>query len=140
MLVGGDVFVWRPWMASPVSAQDVQQAPSQITRGVDVRKEGNGTGGLIAGKGIFKIPTSAWGPLGLVWPKPDLLILGTGEKIIPLERATREALQEFGVRIEVLDTRNAASQFNLLATERGTTEVAAALLPIGFGVRSPRGR
>jgi hypothetical protein len=32
----------------------------------------------------------------------------------------------------VLDTRNAAAQFNMLATERGVSEVAAALIPIGW--------
>lgn len=37
------------------------------------------------------------------------------------------------MRLEVLDTRNAASQFNLLATERGVQEIAAALVPVGFG-------
>jgi len=37
------------------------------------------------------------------------------------------------MRLEILDTRNAASQFNLLATERGVQEIAAALVPIGFG-------
>lgn len=36
------------------------------------------------------------------------------------------------MRIEVLDTRNAASQFNLLATERGINDIAAALIPIGW--------
>lgn len=44
-----------------------------------------------------------------------------------------------GLRIEVLDTRNAASQFNLLATERGVQEVAAALVPIGFGLKTSEG-
>lgn len=37
-----------------------------------------------------------------------------------------------GLRVEVLDTRNAASQFNMLATERGVDDVAAALIPIGW--------
>jgi NADH dehydrogenase [ubiquinone] 1 alpha subcomplex assembly factor 3 len=37
-----------------------------------------------------------------------------------------------GVRIEVQDTRNAAAQFNLLATERGVQQVAAALIPMGW--------
>lgn len=37
------------------------------------------------------------------------------------------------MRLEVLDTRNAASQFNLLATERGVNDIAAAMVPIGFG-------
>jgi len=62
----------------------------------------------------------------------DLLIIGTGAYIRPLAPKTRTYLQELGVRVEVLDTRNAASQFNLLATERGVAEVAAALVPIGF--------
>lgn len=37
-----------------------------------------------------------------------------------------------GVRLEVMDTRNAAAEFNLLATERGTASVAAALVPVGW--------
>jgi hypothetical protein len=45
------------------------------------------------------------------------------------------------MRVEVLDTRNAAAQFNLLATERGVSDVAAALIPIGwkdgYGVEIP---
>jgi hypothetical protein len=36
------------------------------------------------------------------------------------------------MRVEVLDTRNAAAQFNLLATERGVADVAAVLIPIGW--------
>jgi len=36
------------------------------------------------------------------------------------------------MRVEVLDTRNAASQFNMLATERGVDNVAAALIPLGW--------
>ena len=138
ILIGGEAFVWRPWMAASQNPQETSTPPSQILRGVDLKDQGNGTGGLITGPSVFRIPPSAWGILGLVWPKPDLLIIGTGERIVPLEKATREKLQQFGTRIEVLDTRNAASQFNLLATERGTGEVAAAMLPCGFGVRQKR--
>jgi len=36
------------------------------------------------------------------------------------------------MRVEILDTRNAAAQFNLLVTERGINDVAAALIPIGW--------
>lgn len=36
------------------------------------------------------------------------------------------------MRVEMLDTRNAASQFNMLATERGVDDVAAVLIPIGW--------
>jgi uncharacterized protein len=62
----------------------------------------------------------------------DLLILGLGRTVRPISPATRRCINELGIRIEVLDTRNAAAQFNLLATERGVREVAAALIPLGF--------
>jgi uncharacterized protein len=51
---------------------------------------------------------------------------------MPLSPDTRRAISELGIRVEILDTRNAAAQFNLLATERGVSEVAAALIPIGW--------
>lgn len=51
---------------------------------------------------------------------------------MPLAPETRRYISEMGMRTEVLDTRNAASQFNLLATERGVANVAAALIPIGW--------
>lgn len=65
----------------------------------------------------------------------DMLILGTGASIRPLAPATKQYLQSLGMRLEILDTRNAASQFNLLATERGTKEIAAAMVPVGYGAR-----
>lgn len=73
-----------------------------------------------------------WGLLEVVWPKPDLLIIGTGPGIIPISPATRRYINDLGIRIEVQDTRNAASQYNLLATERGIQQVAAALIPAGW--------
>lgn len=39
------------------------------------------------------------------------------------------------MRVEIQDTRNASAQFNLLATERGVTEVAAAMIPLGWSAR-----
>lgn len=62
----------------------------------------------------------------------DLLIIGTGPSIMPLSPETRRHISELGIRIELLDTRNAAAQFNLLATERGVSDVAAALIPVGW--------
>lgn len=62
----------------------------------------------------------------------DLLIIGTGKGIAPLSPDTRKAVSALGMRVEVLDTRNAAAQFNLLATERGVSDVAAVLIPIGW--------
>lgn len=62
----------------------------------------------------------------------DLLILGVGPQMRPISPETRMAIANLGMRVEVLDTRNAAAQFNLLATERGVNEVAAALIPLGW--------
>ena len=66
-----------------------------------------------------------------VFHRPDLLIIGTGPSVIPISAATRQHLNGLGIRVEILDTRNAAAQFLLLATERGTEQVAAALVPLG---------
>ena len=62
----------------------------------------------------------------------DILILGTGPSIRPISPRLRSYISSLGMRVEVLDTRNAASQFNLLATERGIDNIAAALVPIGW--------
>ncbi|KAL0931341.1 DUF498 domain-containing protein [Colletotrichum truncatum] len=107
LLVGGEAFEWRPW-------------------------EAKGSMNLINAKGQFEVPPEAFGVLDLLWPRPDLLIIGVGPKMVPLSPATRKYLSSIGIRVEILDTRNAASQFNLLATERGVDDVAAALIPIGW--------
>jgi NADH dehydrogenase [ubiquinone] 1 alpha subcomplex assembly factor 3 len=62
----------------------------------------------------------------------DLLIIGTGPRVTPIAPAMRKYLNNLGIRLEIQDTRNASAQFNLLATERGVQQVAAALIPIGF--------
>ena len=66
----------------------------------------------------------------------DLLILGLGPSMYPIAPETRQYINSLGIRIDVQDTRNAAAQFNLLATERGVGNVACALIPIGW--REPR--
>lgn len=62
----------------------------------------------------------------------DLLILGLGKEVRPLSPKTRMKINSLGIRVELQDTRNASAQFNLLATERGVSSVAAALVPIGW--------
>jgi NADH dehydrogenase [ubiquinone] 1 alpha subcomplex assembly factor 3 len=62
----------------------------------------------------------------------DLLILGLGKEMRPLSPSTKQYLNNLGIRIDIQDTRNAAAQFNLLATERGVGSVAAALIPLGW--------
>ncbi|KAL2155826.1 hypothetical protein VTH82DRAFT_568 [Thermothelomyces myriococcoides] len=88
--------------------------------------------GLVNAKGQWEVAEEAFAVLGAVWPRPDLLILGVGPEIRPLSPSTRRAISNLGMRVEVLDTRNAASQYNMLATERGVDDVAAALIPIGW--------
>ncbi|KAI0638500.1 DUF498-domain-containing protein [Trametes polyzona] len=63
-----------------------------------------------------------------VVPKPEILLLGTGERVEMLPPALRQYLTKVGVQIDVMNTRNACSTYNLLAEEG--RRVAAALLPI----------
>jgi NADH dehydrogenase [ubiquinone] 1 alpha subcomplex assembly factor 3 len=102
-------------------------------------------------KGQWEVKEEGWGVLELVYPKPgkhdplyqslgiaaddrhlDLLIIGTGPTVMLIAPALRKYLNGLGIRLEIQDTRNAAAQFNLLATERGVGQVAAALIPIGW--------
>lgn len=62
----------------------------------------------------------------------DMLILGLGASMYPLSPETKRHINSLGIRVEVQDTRNAAAQFNMLATERGVNDIAAALIPIGW--------
>ncbi|CAG9993565.1 unnamed protein product [Clonostachys byssicola] len=107
LLVNGEAFSWRPWEL----ATD--------------KKLGNA-------KGQFVLPEESLSTLDLLWPRPDLLIIGTGKNIMPLSPESRKAITKMGFRVDILDTRNAAAQFNLLATERGVSDVAAALVPLGW--------
>ncbi|KAK4216705.1 hypothetical protein QBC37DRAFT_84648 [Rhypophila decipiens] len=106
LLVGGEAFAWRPWTTT--------NKP------------------LVNAKGQFELTRESLGILEVIWPRPDLLIIGMGKDIRPLSPETRKMIGELGMRVDVLDTRNAASLFNLLATERGVDDVAAVLVPLGW--------
>ncbi|KAG6004345.1 hypothetical protein E4U21_001158 [Claviceps maximensis] len=107
LLVHGEAFTWKPW-------------------------EARGSLKLTNDKGQFDLAPEAFGLFDLLWPRPDLLVLGVGKSNLPLSPETKMHIAQLGMRVEVLDTRNAAAQFNLLATERGISEVAAALIPMGW--------
>ncbi|CRG90208.1 hypothetical protein PISL3812_07251 [Talaromyces islandicus] len=113
LLVGGEAFAWRPWHSM---TGDVDAARRQ----------------MVNEKGQFEVPEEVWGLLSVVWPRPDILILGLGASVFPLSPQTKRHINSLGMRVDVQDTRNASAQFNLLATERGATEVAAAMIPIGW--------
>ncbi|KAK8022061.1 hypothetical protein PG993_012828 [Apiospora rasikravindrae] len=119
LLVGGEAFSWRPWEAKTSSSSNTTN-------------KGEGELRLLNRKGQWDVDASTLGLLGVIWPRPDLLVLGLGHEMRPISPELRKAISALGMRVEVLDTRNAAAQFNLLATERGVDEVAAALIPIGW--------
>ncbi|RWR81001.1 NADH dehydrogenase ubiquinone 1 alpha subcomplex assembly factor 3 [Cinnamomum micranthum f. kanehirae] len=62
-------------------------------------------------------------------PVPDILLLGCGRYIEPIDPELRRFLRSTGMKLEVIDSRNASSTFNIL-NEEGRM-VAAALLPYG---------
>ncbi|KAF2666216.1 hypothetical protein BT63DRAFT_458582 [Microthyrium microscopicum] len=111
MLVAGEVFRWSPWNGKTDTKQDTMK-------------------GLLRLNGTVHFGPEVWGILDVIWPKPDLLVIGTGKSIRAISPETRKIINNMGIRLEVLDTRNAAAQYNLLATERGVHEVAAAMIPI----------
>ncbi|KAK2810841.1 hypothetical protein FQN50_002664 [Emmonsiellopsis sp. PD_5] len=122
LLVDGEVFRWRPW----------EGGNNNKVGGRGGGGDKGGMGVMVNEKGQWDVSEEVWGVLKLVWPKPDLLILGLGGSVRPISPETRRHINLLGIRVEVQDTRNAAAQFNLLATERGVREVAAAMIPIGW--------
>ncbi|KAJ5808615.1 hypothetical protein N7474_009884 [Penicillium riverlandense] len=120
LLVGGEAFAWRPWKAFEEMETKTKDAKAA----------------MINAKGQFEVDEQVWGLLSMVWPRPDMLILGLGASMFPLSPETKRHINSLGIRVDIQDTRNAAAQFNLLATERGVNEIAAALIPIGWKGRS----
>ncbi|KAL0634721.1 hypothetical protein Q9L58_006317 [Maublancomyces gigas] len=84
-------------------------------------------------RGMLELVEEAWGLLDVVYPKPELLILGTGAKTLMVSPKIRTRISELGIRLDVMSTHSAAAQYNLLATERGGSQIAAAMLVGGFG-------
>ncbi|KJY00750.1 protein of unknown function DUF498 [Zymoseptoria brevis] len=128
LLVGGEAFKWRPWVRDGRKEGTIGAGAA----GDDDKGVSSMAGKLQNAKGQWEVDRHVWGILDLAWPKPDLLIVGTGSRTLPLSPQTRADINELGVRIEVQDTRNAAAQYNMLATERGVQQIAAALVPIGW--------
>ncbi|KJA29588.1 hypothetical protein HYPSUDRAFT_222987 [Hypholoma sublateritium FD-334 SS-4] len=64
----------------------------------------------------------------VVNPRPEILLLGTGKTIVQPPLFLNEYLSTLGIQLDILDTRNACSTYNLLSEEG--RRVAAALLPL----------
>ncbi|KAG5356850.1 hypothetical protein CJU90_2202 [Yarrowia sp. C11] len=78
--------------------------------------------------GLVEIDPAALGVFEVVYPRPELLILGLGKKSRVLSTKTRNYLNSLGISVEISDSANGAKNFDLLATERPGL-VAAALFP-----------
>ncbi|TFY54336.1 hypothetical protein EVG20_g9748 [Dentipellis fragilis] len=63
----------------------------------------------------------------VVVPKPEILLIGTGRSVVPPPPELRQYLNELGIQVDVMDTWNACTTYNLLSEEG--RRVAAALLP-----------
>jgi NADH dehydrogenase [ubiquinone] 1 alpha subcomplex assembly factor 3 len=63
----------------------------------------------------------------LLWR--EILVLGCGKYIQPVDPQFRKFIRSTGMKLEVVDSRNAASTYNIL-NEEGRI-VAAALIPYG---------
>ncbi|EPS65600.1 hypothetical protein M569_09179 [Genlisea aurea] len=62
-------------------------------------------------------------------PIPEILILGCGKYIQPINPELRSFIRSTGMKLEAVDSRNAATTYNIL-NEEGRM-VAAALVPYG---------
>ncbi|WBQ13861.1 Mth938-like domain-containing protein [Hyphomonadaceae bacterium BL14] len=60
--------------------------------------------------------------------RPDMVVLGAGERLTHPPAAVRKAFRDAGIGLEVMDTGSACRAYNLLAGE--ARRVYAALLPV----------
>jgi len=85
---------------------------------------------------LWKVPHSMWDEWGkehfevfeITIPKPELLLLGTGRVARQPPPAIRDYLRNIGISIDIMDTRNACSTYNMLA-EEGRRVAAALIVP-----------
>ncbi|KIW70395.1 hypothetical protein PV04_02669 [Phialophora macrospora] len=125
MLMGGEGFVWSPW------ARDATISSTSTAAGRE--QQSSGFSQFLTTRSILDFPPSAFGLLTLLYPKPDLLIFGTGRQLHMLSKDTRRYLsEELGMKVDAMDTANAAAAYNLLVMERGVEGVGAILIPDGF--------
>jgi len=64
----------------------------------------------------------------VVVPKPEILLVGTGKSVNPLPTPLRQYINKLGIQVDVMDSWNACTTYNLLSEEG--RRVAAALLPL----------
>lgn len=79
-------------------------------------------------KGMIELNKDILSIFSLVTPKPELLVVGLGEKSRILGPVTSKYLHGLGIQLQVSNTTHGCSNFDLLATER-PGQVAAFLFP-----------
>ncbi|XP_010469226.1 PREDICTED: uncharacterized protein LOC104749325 [Camelina sativa] len=80
-------------------------------------------------RNLSEISTDSLSIFKTVRPIPELLIVGCGRYNHTLKPQVRQFVKSIGMKLETVDSRNAASTYNVL-NEEGRI-VAAALLPYG---------
>ncbi|TIA86662.1 hypothetical protein E3P99_03622 [Wallemia hederae] len=77
------------------------------------------------------IPKDAFKLFETLTPRPEILLLGTGKSMLPPPPDYTKYLNSLGIQVDIVDTRNACSTYNVLVEE--DRNVAAALFPVdGF--------
>lgn len=71
LLVGGEVYRWRPW---------VREDRREGTVGDGATGKDAMTGRLLNAKGQWEVPEGVWGLLELVWPKPGKIAALSGRE------------------------------------------------------------
>lgn len=74
-----------------------------------------------------ELTTDCFSLFHLVYPKIDILILGMGDKIVPIPNEIRSFFKSHNISLEIQNTRTACSTFNFLLDEGRI--VAAGLIP-----------
>ncbi|GAB4850755.1 hypothetical protein Ancab_030055 [Ancistrocladus abbreviatus] len=80
-------------------------------------------------KKISEVTPDSLSVFRILRPIPEILILGCGKYIEPVSPELRSFIRSTGMKLEAVDSRNAASTYNIL-NEEGRI-VAAALIPYG---------
>jgi uncharacterized protein len=76
-----------------------------------------------------QLTLAALAPVAAARPKVEILLLGTGARMVPVGAALRRELRELGITLDVMDTGAACRTFNVLSAEE--RRVAAAQIAVG---------
>lgn len=77
---------------------------------------------------LDEVDERALAPLFKSQNKPELFLLGVGEKLVPVSARLRSAFRDYNIRLEPMDTGAAARTFNVLLAE--SRKVTAGLIAV----------